>query len=144
MGFKFEGLEIWKLSLEYLDLVYEIAALLPKSEEYNLKSPIIRAGTSISLAIAEGSTGQTDAEQSRFLGIAVRSLFETVACQHLIARRKYLESNALLRHPYDRATTLAKKITAMRKNLDPDRKWVRESGVEYLADEPNPFMDEGG
>ncbi|NIV33597.1 MAG: four helix bundle protein, partial [Anaerolineae bacterium] len=73
MPFKFEKLEVWQLSLEYVDMVYEIAGQLPRSEEYNLKSQMIRAATSVSLNIAEGSTGQTDAEQARFLGLAVRS-----------------------------------------------------------------------
>jgi four helix bundle protein len=72
MGFKFEQLEVWQLALEYLDLDYQIAGQLPRSEEYNLKSQIVRAATSIALNIAEGSTSQTDAEQGRFLGIAIR------------------------------------------------------------------------
>jgi four helix bundle protein len=62
MAYKFEQLEVWQLSLEYIDLIYQLSEKLPRSEEYNLKSQIIRAATSISLNIAEGSTGQTDAE----------------------------------------------------------------------------------
>ncbi len=84
MPYKFEQLDVWNLSLEYIDTIYGLAEKLPKSEEYNLKSQIIRAVTSISLNIAEGSTGQSDAEQARFLGMAIRSLIETVACQHII------------------------------------------------------------
>jgi len=90
MPFKFEKLEVWQLALEYIDLIYKIAEQLPRSEEYNLKSQMTRAATSIALNIAEGSTGQTDAEQARFLGLAIRSLLETVACQHIIKRRQYL------------------------------------------------------
>ena len=86
MSFKFEKLEIWQLALDYIDLIYEIAASLPHEEEFNLKSQIRRAATSIALNIAEGSTGQSDAEQARFLGMALRSLIETIACQHLIHR----------------------------------------------------------
>ena len=58
--FKFENLEIWKLSLDYVDLVYKLTERLPKTEEYNLKSQIIRAATSVSLNIAEESMGQTN------------------------------------------------------------------------------------
>ena len=36
--FKFEKLEVWRLALEYIDLIYEIGNELPRSEEYNLKS----------------------------------------------------------------------------------------------------------
>jgi four helix bundle protein len=90
MPFKFEKLEVWQLAIDYIDLIYEIDNRLPRSEEYNLKSQITRAATSVALNIAEGSTGQTDAEQARFLGLAIRSLLETVACQHLINRREFL------------------------------------------------------
>jgi four helix bundle protein len=54
----------------------------------------------VALNIAEGSTGQTDAEQARFLGLAIRSLLETVACQHIISRREFLQDVTLLRQAY--------------------------------------------
>ena len=95
MTYKFQRLEVYQIALEYLDLMYLLAAALPKLEEYNLKSQIVRAGTSVVLNIAEGSTGQSDAEQSRFLGMALRSLIETVACRDIIARRGYLGTEAL-------------------------------------------------
>lgn len=97
MPFKFEKIEVWHLALGYIDLVYETTEQLPKSEEYNLKSQMRRAATSVALNIAEGSTGQTDAEQARFLGLAIRSLPETVACQHIISRRDYLPGATKLR-----------------------------------------------
>ena len=67
MAFKFENLEVWQLALDYADLVYELADKLPDSEKFNLRSQITRAATSIALNIAEGSTGQTDPEQTVFL-----------------------------------------------------------------------------
>ena len=67
MAYKFEQLEVWQLSLEYIDLIYKLGENLPRSEEYNLKSQIIRAATSVSLNIAEGSTGQTDQNKHVFL-----------------------------------------------------------------------------
>ncbi len=57
MPYKFEKLEVWRLALEYVDLIYAIAEQLPQSEVYNLRSQITRAATSITLNIAEGSTG---------------------------------------------------------------------------------------
>jgi len=35
MPFKFEKLEVWQLSLGYIDHIYEIGNELPRSEEYN-------------------------------------------------------------------------------------------------------------
>ena len=128
---KFEKLEIWKLALDYIDLVYEIAEQLPRGEDYNLKSQIRRAATSVALNIAEGSTGQTDTEQARFLGLALRSLIETVACQHLINRHSYLTDPAPLRQAYVHSETLARKLQAMRNTLAPERPWVREGQAGY-------------
>ena len=62
--YKFEKLRVWQAALEYIDLIYEISEQLPRSEQYNLRSQIQRAATSVALNIAEGSTGQTNAEQA--------------------------------------------------------------------------------
>jgi four helix bundle protein len=90
-------------------MCYSIAESLPKQEDYNLISQIRRAAVSVALNIAEGSTGQSDAEQARFLSLAIPSLIETVACQHLIHRRKYLDDISLLREAYQASDKLAAK-----------------------------------
>ena len=139
MPFKFEKLEIWQLALEYIDLIYAIAAQLPKTEEYNLKSQIVRAATSIALNIAEGSTGQTNAEQARFLSMALRSLVETVACQHLIHRRQLLADPEPLREAYRHADALAAKIQSMRRSLVGSREQLAEEPGDYsITDSPYP------
>jgi four helix bundle protein len=134
MAFKFERLEVWQLALEYIDLSYQIAEQLPRSEEYNLRSQLVRAATSVALNIAEGSTGQTDAEQGRFLGMAIRSLLETVACQQIIRRRGLLQNLVQLDLAYRAAETLAKKLTALRKAVVTEPTWVREEPLIYLVD----------
>jgi four helix bundle protein len=129
--YKFEQLDVWKLSLEYIDIVYVLAEKLPKSEEYNLKSQIIRAATSISLNIAEGSTGQSDAEQARFLGMAIRSLIETVACHHIIQRRNYVQDENFLKKVYEDSQLLARKLQAFRKSLSTPQTQIREDIPTY-------------
>lgn len=139
MPFKFEQLEVWKRSLDYIDRIYELAGQLPRTEEYNLKSQLVRAATSVSLNIAEGSTGQTDAEQARFIGLAIRSLVETVACQHIIHRRALLDDASLLRNAYREAEELVAMLHAFRKKLAPHEPWLREEGEEYRASATEPF-----
>lgn len=134
MAYKFEQLEVWQLSVDYIDIIYTLTEELPHSENYNLKSQIIRAATSISLNVAEGSTGQTNAEQARFLGMAIRSLVETVACQHLIRRRKYLLDTALLDQAYEKSQTLARKLQAFRKSLLSSSQKLREDPALYTTD----------
>ena len=134
MSFKFENLEVWHLSLGYIDLVYAISDLLPRHEEFNLKSQIRRAATSIALNIAEGSMGQTSVEQARFLGFALRSLVETVACQHLIRRRQYLNDVSSLDVAYHQSEILSKKLYTFRKSISPDQSWVREGDLPYISE----------
>lgn len=117
MSYKFEKLEVYQLALDYLDLIYALADSLPRSEEYNLRSQIIRAATSIVLNIAEGSTSQSDPEQSRFLGMALRSFIETVASQRIIERRKYAEAMQLEK-AHECGQRLFAKIQAMRRSLE--------------------------
>ena len=117
MSYKFEQLEVWKLALDYIDLIYKLSENLPRSEDYNLKSQITRAATSIALNIAEGSQGQSDAEQARFLGMSIRSLIETVACQKIISRRGYLQDEIMLNKAYQDSQMLARKLQSFRKSI---------------------------
>lgn len=114
--YKFEKLEVYQMALTYADMTYRLVAKLPQIEEHNLRSQSIRAATSIALNIAEGSTSQSDVEQRRFLGMAVRSLVETVACQHLIKRRGYFDGEELATN-YEFSQVLFRKLQAMRRVL---------------------------
>jgi four helix bundle protein len=114
--YKFERLEVYQMALTYTDMIYNLAEKLPGREEYNLQSQITRAATSIVLNIAEGSTSQSDNEQSRFLTMALRSLMETVACQQLIERREYVNETELSKS-YEFSQTLFGKLQAMRRAL---------------------------
>jgi four helix bundle protein len=116
MPFKFEKPEVWKLFIRYIDRIYCAAEKLPVCEGRNLKSQIIRAATSVALNIAEGSTRQTNPEQNKFLGYALRSLLETAACIHLIKRRSHLPAQ-MLDEVYREAEILAAKLHAMRTSL---------------------------
>ncbi len=131
MTYKFEQLDVWKLALDYIDLIYKLAEDLPRSEEYNLKSQITRAATSIALKIAEGSQGQSDAEQARFLGMSLRSPIETVACQEIIRRRGYLQDQTILNRAYQDSQMLAKKLQSFRKAISP-----------YQVKEDSPLYEE--
>lgn len=137
--FKFEKLQVWQLALDYIDLIYHIAEQLPRSEEYNLKSQIVRAATSVALNIAEGSTSQTDQEQARFLGLAIRSLIETIACQRIISRRKLFAEESLLGKANAHAQLLAAKLHTMRKVISPEQKWLREEPAGYETDGASPI-----
>jgi four helix bundle protein len=135
MPYKFEQLDVLNLSLDYMDLIYDVAGKLPKGEEYNLKSQIIRAATSVSLNIAEGSTGQSDAEQARFLGMAIRSLIVSCLSIYHSTKRLCVQEENLLQKAYDASQTLARKLQTFRKSLSDPQHQVREDLPTYGVDD---------
>jgi four helix bundle protein len=93
MAFKFEELRVWQRATNLSENVNELVKGFPKDELYILTSQIKRAADSVALNIAEGSTGQSDPEFRKFLGYAIRSDCEVVACLHLAIRRKYISKS---------------------------------------------------
>lgn len=118
MRYKFEDLDVWNLSLDLSDLIFDLTKKLPEHERYNLISQINRAATSIALNIAEGSTSQSDGEQSRFLGYSIRSLIEVIGCLRIIERRKYLENMDLNDEVESLCDQLFIKLQAFKKSLN--------------------------
>lgn len=90
MAFKFEKLIVWQKAVDLAGDVHELTRSFPKDELFILTSQIKRAADSVSLNIAEGSTGQSNAEFNRFLGYALRSNIEVVGCLHLAQKRKLI------------------------------------------------------
>lgn len=118
MTYKFEKLEVWKLAMKFNDLSYKIANELPDREKFNLNSQLRRASTSIALNIAEGSTGQSNAEQARFLSFAIRSQVEVVACIRLIQRRDYIHVDSELLNKFEElGSELFAKLNAFKRAI---------------------------
>ena len=93
MAYKFENLEVWQRSLEMSYKISMLVSQFPKGELYVLSSQLKRAADSISLNIAEGSTGQSNAEFKRFLGYSVRSGLELVGGLHLALKRNLIDQS---------------------------------------------------
>jgi four helix bundle protein len=116
MAFKFENLQIWQKAVKLSGLVNEVSKKFPKEEVYVLTSQIKRAADSVSLNIAEGSTGQSDAEFNRFLGIALRSDIEVVSCIYL-AKERGIISKEDFDKVYSKCEELLVMINSLRNIL---------------------------
>ena len=112
MPFKFEKLIVWQKSLDLSVIVHDVTKKFPKEELYVLTAQIKRAADSVSLNIAEGSTGQTNAEFNRFLSIALRSNIEVVGCIFLGKRRNIITDN-----DFSRIYALCEEILVMINGL---------------------------
>lgn len=121
MPYTFERLRVWQHALDYDALLCELSEYFPDDERFGLTRQLLRASSSIGLNIAEGSTSQSDREKSRFLGYAIRSLLETVACQHIARRRGYLVPEELARAAYDASEELFRELQAFRAALGAPR-----------------------
>ena len=116
MALKFERLIVWQKALELSVQIHEVTRKFPKEELYILTSQMKRAADSVGLNIAEGSTGQTNAEFKQFLGYAVRSAIEVVACLYIGKRRKLI-SNSDFERLYGETEEILKMTQGLRNAL---------------------------
>jgi len=117
VAFKFEKLEVWQKAIELGLHIHELTRSFPKEEIYILTSQIKRAADSIALNIAEGSTGQTNAEFKLFLGYAIRSAIEVVSCLYIGQKRKLI-SEVAFQTLYCETEGIVKMLQALRNSLD--------------------------
>ena len=116
MPFKFEKLEIWQMAIEMANEVHLLTRGFPKEEMFSLTSQMKRAADSISLNIAEGSTGQSNPEQVKFLGYSQRSALEVVNCMYLAIKRNYIDQKRFDKF-YNDLEKLIVKIQAFKNSL---------------------------
>lgn len=116
MPLKFEKLEVWKESVELSSMVHAVSKKFPKEELYVLTSQIRRAADSVSLNIAEGSTGQSNPEFRKFLAYAIRSGVEVIGCIYL-ARKREIISDEDFRLIYESTDNLVRRIQSLRKSI---------------------------
>ena len=79
-------LEVWKVSMDLAQKIYELTAAFPKEELFGICSQMRRAAVSIPSNIAEGSARQSAKDNVRFLKIAAGSLAE-LETQVVLAQR---------------------------------------------------------
>lgn len=116
MAFRFEELKVWQKTLELSNQIDLLTKQFPVDERFCLTTQIKRAADSVVLNIAEGSTGQSVAEFKRFLGIALRSAIEVVACLFISKTRSYMTEQRFKEY-YEMYEVLCKMITKLRNSM---------------------------
>lgn len=96
--------------------IYKMTKSFPLDELYVLTSQMRQAADSVALNIAEGSTGQSNTEFSRFVGYAIRSAIELVACLHIGRKRNIIDSEKF-DGSYGQIEEIVKMLQALRKKL---------------------------
>ena len=90
----FKDLEVWKLSIDFVEDVYKLTSAFPGNEKFGLVSQMRRAAVSISSNIAEGQGRKNSKEFIQFLYIAKGSLAE-IETQLIICERLGYTSNIM-------------------------------------------------
>ena len=85
-------------------------------ERFVLAQQMQRAADSVALNIAEGSTGQSNAEFRRFLGFSIRSGIEVVSCLYIGEKRKIIHEKEFS-ELYKKYDDLIKKIQALKNSI---------------------------
>ncbi len=110
----YKNLVIWKDSVYLIKEIYKLVDMLPKSEDYNLKSQLKRAVVSVALNIAEGKCRATSKEFSHFLNTASASLYEVTAILEICEELEYLSE---LGKFYNKINLLNRRINSLRNKL---------------------------
>jgi len=116
MRFRFKEFRVYQEAKEYCLFCRSITSKHIEKSDRNLSSQIDRALISIVLNIAEGSADKSDIEFSRFLGISIRSAYETVAGFDLATLYGYVDEG-LNQKVENNAHELVKQLAAFRNKL---------------------------
>ena len=116
MAFKFENLKIWKESVIFANDIYALTKSFPKREQFGLTSQLNRAAVSISLNVAEGAGRNSDPELSRFIHIAIGSLYEVITILYISVQQSYIKASEF-NFLYKRCEKLSKMLHAFRNYL---------------------------
>lgn len=113
----FEKLKIWQKAMDIAVEVYEISALLPIDERFNLIHQIKKCAVSIPSNIAEGSGRNHNKEFIQFLGIANGSTFELIT-QLILAKRLKLIEEPIIQPIIDKLIEVSNMNFSLQKTLN--------------------------
>ncbi len=116
MAFKFEELRVWEMAINLSAEMSKLVKSFPAEEKFILSSQIQRVADSAALNIAEGSTGQSNAEFKKFLTYSIRSAIEVVSCLYLGKKRLIINDEDFSRL-YNSYEGLIIKIQALKNSI---------------------------
>ena len=114
--YSFEGLEVWKSSMNLVVTVYDLMKQFPTTERYALCDQLRRSIVSVPSNIAEGSGRSSLREKVRFIEIAYGSLLEAYCQLSIAAKLNYITSkdfNSLK----DQISCISKMLSKLRSSF---------------------------
>lgn len=91
-----KDLDVWKLGIELVELIYTNSKAFPKEEIYGLTSQLRRSAVSVPSNIAEGYARAGNKELVHFLYIALGSLSELETQVIISINFEYIQDDSVL------------------------------------------------
>jgi four helix bundle protein len=111
-----KDLEVWKKSIEFVVIIYNITSTFPKGELYGLTSQIRRSAVSIPSNIAEGAARNHENEFCQFLYIALASSAE-LETQLIISQRLDFIQREKSQELIDELNSIARMLQGLIKSI---------------------------
>jgi four helix bundle protein len=112
----YRDLQVWQRAMELATTVYQLAKLMPGTEEYRLTGQMLRAAASVPANIAEGHMRGTRKDYANFVSMARGSLAELETLLTLAERMQLL--TAAQTGPAMRlADEIGRMLTSLRQRL---------------------------
>lgn len=117
MEYNYQKLDVYKVSKEFVCLVYEMLKHFPTSEKYAMIDQIRRATISVPANIAEGMGRTSAKEQNRFLEISYGSLMEVQCLLDISTELGYISKEAfeMCNNYIHRIALMINKLHSLRK-----------------------------
>ena len=116
MNFRFKEFRVYQESKDYCKFCRDAIDKHIGKKDRGLTDQLNRALTSTVLNIAEGSADHSDIEFARFLGISIRSVYETVAGFDLATLYEYIDEDLNIKIE-EKAHSLVKQLSSFRNRL---------------------------
>ena len=113
---RFEDLEVWKLTFDIANVVYDLTSREPFCKDFALRDQIRRSAISVFSSIAEGFERDGNKELVNFLSIAKGSCGELRA-QLIFAHRRQYVTDEEMADLTDRLISSSNQIAAFQRYL---------------------------
>jgi len=112
--FKFQTLKVWEKSVEFANLMIDIADLVPRRYQYSFGEQLRRAGLSIPNNVAEATGRKIGNESKNFFNIAKGSVYECINILVILSKRNLIDWSKFDR---EKIYSLAEEICKMLSSL---------------------------
>jgi four helix bundle protein len=113
---RFKDLDIWRLSRKFCSDIYEATTSFPETEKFGITNQLRRASVSVPSNIAEGCSRKSNKDFSRFLEIAIGSMYE-LETQLLISNDLKFLSDQKLAALIDKLNSMIKMTSKFKSSL---------------------------